>query len=430
MKQPSLDKRSLLLFLGMLVFMFSVAKVIYVTSSRPDITHQTDFLCAFYPAGYLVRTGRSADLYPPVAATSYTDSAFSKTALSLLPFAPRDVVAIWLYSPLNALLFAPFSLLSPQVALAAWQLLSLGSVGLTCFFLARATTKRSCSGVFWLSWLYAPIFQSIYMGQLSIPLGVLPLAAGYYLLTRQKDFAAGLTFAATALNPKYLPIAGAICIIRALSKQYSSLAGLVAGFIAFVALSLLLFPPGVFFAWIGSVSRAENAFYDPRLLTPFPHLIASLPAAILLTIPASWRHLGKPSVYCLSAVIGLVSFWRCWKLSRLSKDTSLVLAASLLVFSYCIPLLEPHILAYDLSALFLALFIMISHNWPETVRKELRIAAVIAWIAISANYFLYTYMAVRLHPFILIAVLVGLLIEILRSFKKMESLSPQSTAPN
>src|SRR5215470_7657716 len=90
-------KISALLCLGMVIFVFSVAKVIYVTSSRPDITHQTDFLCAFYPAGYLVRTGHAADLYPPVAATSYADSAFSKTALSLLPFAPRDIVAIWLY---------------------------------------------------------------------------------------------------------------------------------------------------------------------------------------------------------------------------------------------------------------------------------------------------------------------------------------------
>jgi len=426
MKQPSVDKRVPLLCLGMLIFMFSVAKVIYVTSSRPDITNQTDFLCAFYPAGYLVRTGHSADLYPPVAATSYADSAFSKTALSLLPFAPRDIVAIWLYSPLNALLFAPFSLLPPQLALAAWQLLSLCCLWWSCFFLSRATGRWSNSDAFLLSWLYAPIFQSIYMGQLSVPVGVLPIAAGYYLMSLNKDFAAGLSFAVTALNPKYLPIAGAICVTRALSKRYSSLAGLAAGLLIFVVLSVVVFPVDVFIGWIGSVGRAENAFYDPRLLTTFPHLIASLPAAILLTIPDSWRPLGKPAVYLLSATIGLVTFWRCWKLSQLATNTSLVLAACMVAFSYCIPLLEPHILAYDLSALFIALFILVSHSWPKGIRKQLCIAAVIGWIAIDVNYFLYTYMGVRLHPFVLIAILVGLLVEILRCFKRIESLT---TAP-
>ncbi len=64
----------------------------------------------FYVAGHLAATGRANELYPPSDARSFIDKPFDKAAHALLPQLPKASTGAYMYIPLIAGFFAPFSL--------------------------------------------------------------------------------------------------------------------------------------------------------------------------------------------------------------------------------------------------------------------------------------------------------------------------------
>ncbi len=411
--------KSLLVLFGQIMFVLIVVKTAIVTCSQPASLHTSDFLVAFYTAGYVVASGHSSDLYLPHGVNTFAYSAFSKTALSLLPHAPRGLVAIWMYSPVNALLFAPFSFLSPEAAMGVWQILLVVALWFTCMILGRTSTHFRGSELFWLCFLAAPIFQAIYMGQVSIPFGFLPLALGFYLLTIKQDVGAGLAFSVTSFNPKYLPVALLLTLLLATKRRYMSLVGLIYGIAVFFAANLILFPPSLFEMWLHSMHVMENEFYDPLFIPPPVHLIASLPAAVLIAVPAELRLSAKIPVYAVAGLMLSFILWRCWKLFRGLKN-ELAIRVALAILSFAIPLFEPHLLSYDLTALALSTFLLIGIDWPRDRRNELYMLLATVWIAIDVNFLLYSFTPVKPPPFLLVAVLLELLRRLLTVMNSLE----------
>jgi hypothetical protein len=406
--------------IGVFGFVFDAAKIAYVNSFKPRLIQLSDFLCAFYTAGYLVATGHARELYMANGG-SYADAAFAKAARSLLPLAPNDLTAIWMYSPLNAVVFVPFSFLPPAIALTAWQILLAACLLLACTALSRTIDGARTFQLFFISFLFAPVFQAIYMGQLAIPFGLLPLAVGFLLLLlRNHDFPAGLVLSLTTLNPKYLPVAGLLTIVLTMRRRFRSLGGLLTGIALFVFANLALFGTETFTAWTKSAAAAENAFYDPRVIYLPTHLLASLPPSVLVSVPPEFRVPAKIIVYSIAALIAAFTMFRCWRLSRSAHTDRSVIRLSLALLAFVIPLLEPHLLAYDLTALFLSTSILFGQPLAQEQRTQLIVLTAIAWLAIDVDYLLYTYLGIKPHPFIIVVVLLEIFRRLLTLINKIE----------
>src|ERR1700733_7899320 len=99
---------------GFLVF-FLIIFVDFDPQMR-GLTQISDYLMTFHVAGYLVAHGQTALLYPPPDAVSFAGAPFDKMAHVVLSLMPAASVAEYMYMPLSAAVFAPFSFLSSNAS--------------------------------------------------------------------------------------------------------------------------------------------------------------------------------------------------------------------------------------------------------------------------------------------------------------------------
>src|SRR5262245_18498330 len=177
---------------------FTVAAIIFLLDSnlfsQREQFRESDYIMTFYVAGHLAATGRSNELYPKPDARSFIDSPFDRAAHDLLPQLPKPTTGAYMYSPLVAGLFAPVSLVGPNLSLFFWEALSVLALAVCCILLSRLTAVKT-SDAFFLSFLFAPIYLTLWAGQLGLGLGLLPLVIGYFLLLRERPLAAGFVWA-------------------------------------------------------------------------------------------------------------------------------------------------------------------------------------------------------------------------------------------
>ena len=169
--------------------------------SQRERFQESDFIMTFYVAGQLVMAGRSNELYPAPDAQSFVASPFDKAAHEFLPHLPKDSIGAYMYIPLVAGLFAPFSLAGPNTSLLIWQVVSVFSLALSCSLLARVTAAKA-SDMFFFAFLYLPVFLTLWAGQLGLALGLAPLCAGYFLLVRGWPIASGIVWSLLLLKPQ------------------------------------------------------------------------------------------------------------------------------------------------------------------------------------------------------------------------------------
>ncbi|HEY3154294.1 MAG TPA: glycosyltransferase 87 family protein, partial [Candidatus Binatia bacterium] len=152
-----------------LATVFALASGIFLLDnnlfSQRERFQESDFIMTFYVAGHLVASGRSDELYPQPDARSFIDSPFDKAAHALLPHLPKATTGAYMYIPLVAGFFAPFSFIDPNLSLFLWQALSVLALGLSCLLLSRLTALKT-SDAFFLSFLYTPVFLTLWAGQL------------------------------------------------------------------------------------------------------------------------------------------------------------------------------------------------------------------------------------------------------------------------
>ncbi|HWH77561.1 MAG TPA: hypothetical protein VNT76_09325, partial [Candidatus Binatus sp.] len=109
----------------------------------------------FYVAGHLVAAGKPGELYPGPDATSFIGASFDRAAHRLLDSLPEKTTAIFMYSPVVAWLFAPFSYVGPNLSLLIWHALSVIALAISCKLLAQSIQISFTEGLF-LCGLFAP----------------------------------------------------------------------------------------------------------------------------------------------------------------------------------------------------------------------------------------------------------------------------------
>ncbi len=219
--------------LGIPAYLIGVHLWTWVFTVHIFLAGYADF-SRLYTAGYMVRTGYASQLYDGPLRYYLQNKLTPGEAL------PFDHPAF------EALLFAPFSLLSYRAAYLAFLAFNVGLLGLA-FWLLRPWMKNLGSIYWWLPaamfLAFLPICAALIQGQDSILL-LLLLVGAFRYLNRGRDFAAGFLIGVGLFKFQLIiPVA----VLFFLWRRWRFLGGFSLAAIAAGALSVLL--TGVSQSW-------------------------------------------------------------------------------------------------------------------------------------------------------------------------------------
>ena len=383
-----------------------LATILFADLAEPHRMDSSDYVISFYVAGRLAVAGEFDRLYPGSDAVSFRKSPFNEAAHELLPQLDQRTTTAFMYPPIAAWIFAPLSVLPPHISLLAWQVISVAALGLACLLLSRTSEVRG-RDLFFLSFLFLPTFVTVLIGQAGIPFGLLPLSIGYWLLSRGSPLAAGVAWAALALKPQFLPVAGLMSMAYAATGRLRLVSGMVLGLCAWLSLNYFLVPEGMLAAWIRSLQLSDAIFSGDEYQVPV-HMVTSIPADLMMRFSPEAGVLLKPVLYGLSASLGLFALAQCRKIlrSRLPEELGrlAVFATSLAI----LPLTSPHLLYYDLVILFPAGLILLGRRWSKPPLEGIRRMVLLSWSSIGLYLLVLSFVGhFSLSPLILLAILLA-----------------------
>jgi glycosyl transferase family 87 len=410
-----------------LATVWTVASCIFLIDnnlfSQRERFQESDFIMTFFVAGKLVLAGRSIELYPEPRAESFVDSAFDRAAHEFLPHLPKASTGAYMYTPLVAGFFAPLSLAGPNYALLIWQALSILALAFSCWLLARITAGKT-SDVFFLAFLYAPVFLTLWAGQLGLAFGLAPLCAGYFLLLRQWPLASGFVWSFLLFKPQYFLAAAFVALILALCGRYRAFTGMTLGVVTLLGVTVVVFSPELTMQWLQS-HRVSDSIFSSGLHGIPAHLITGLPANLMILFPSDARAALKWPLYIGAALLWLVGLWYGVKLARAKLADSTWISLALVLGVVLCSLTLPHLLYYDLCVLLPAGVLLFAENGPLPRQICLRSTAVTGWIVVSAFLpLLLAFTEQRMLPLILELILSALFVVLLSRLHRVWRSAP------
>ena len=343
----------------------------------PQTRITSDFHLNFYGAGYLVAHNQTDILYPTASTTTFIGAPFDQFLHHCYPGLSKDLYGFFLYPPLVAALFSIFAPLPVNIALLAFQVINL--IGIVWLgFKAERAFGIDARKVFLGSLLFFPIAGTLWLGQVSILFGLLPLAAGYFLLQKKKSVAGGLMWSLMSLKPQFLPVT---VIIAIATGNIRCLAALTAGCAVLLTLSIFCLTPAVFFHWFFDTIRLASHLFP----TNVSHLFACVPGTIIIclpeTTPAFTRMLVFATAAAISAVTMLFVFFHVRKNAPKENRLALITIVSLLTWP-----IYSRLYNYDLAMLAFAGILMFSHQWSAKNAKAMRQLAIATWIGYDVQF--------------------------------------------
>lgn len=417
------DKNS---FMFLAWALFVVFFIVYVNLTMQKQMQTSDYLTCFHTAGYLVSHGQLNDLYSPPNSTSFAGLPFDKMAHKLLPQMPPSMVAEYMYMPLSAFILAPFSMLPPQWSLLAWQLTSLVAV-VACGFFVSAGAKRARPepvgsearsddvGLYMLSSL--PVVLTLWIGQVSIIFGMLPMCAGLYLLWRNQPIRAGLVWSLAAMKPQFLIPIGFVVVHQLMRKRPKLLFTWLVGIAIILGLNVLIFGTSTLEAWLRTMKLSDSVFSDPSKGVA-THLATSLPRTLTLMFP-KYISIVKPLSYALAAAIGLIALVQAGRLAASKVNQARQIALALVIGLFATPLVVPHLYFYDFSLLAVAGAIIYSVAWSQKIEWRLYSTMRLAWLALTIYAVIVMFFTKLAVPIALIAALFVLLTQLVSTSQVM-----------
>ncbi|MBM2804724.1 MAG: hypothetical protein HW419_2617 [Deltaproteobacteria bacterium] len=383
---------------------------------------ESDYIMTFYVAGHLAAGGRADELYPNPDARSFVDSPFDRAAHALLPNLHKQSTGAYMYIPLVAGVFAPLSFIDPNWSLLVWQVLSVLALGACCYLLSHVTQVTS-HDMFFLSFLFAPIFLTLWAGQLGLTFGLLPLCVGYVLVLKQREFIGGLVWSLLLLKPQFFLAAAFVAITLALMRRHRAFFGMTIGVLALIGLTILIFGIGPTTQWLVS-HRVSDATYSSGLQGIPSHLITGLPANLMILFPVEQRAAVKLPLYAAAAVLWIFGLWFCFKLGKSHEDQARHISLSLVIGLFFSSLTLPHLLYYDLCLLLPVGVLLIARNGPLSGHIQSRWMAIFGWIVISVFLpLLLAFAKNKVLPLVLEIILSSLLIALLWHFNRHSQLT-------
>jgi hypothetical protein len=360
--------------------------LLYEDLFNPSMAQQSDFLNSCYVAGKICATNSYEVLYPPIDATSQEGSEFAKTAHRLMPLLPERSSPTWQYPPIDAQLFSLFVEMPPSLALMVWQILGITSMVASAYLLSKVVDINWLNSTCLLI-LFFPFYFTLRFGQQGIVLAVLPICLSLYFFSKQKPVLAGLVGGTTFLTTKHLLLLALICIGLA-NLNLGMLVGATVAVFSMCGLTLLTAPFATVARWMHNLSLSETYFFDPHLHQRV-YLYTSLPPLLILFSPIEYRSLAKVVIYFLAFITTLCGIVLNW---RIAKSDLLLTTKVRLIFAsaiYLMPIVQPHLLYYDLTLLMPSNILLWSATLPELVHRKLRVLIVSLVLLIDGFFICY-----------------------------------------
>jgi hypothetical protein len=393
--------------------------------SQREKFQESDFIMTFYVAGHLAATGRANELYPPPDARSFIDTPFDRAAHALLPHLPQSSTGAYMYIPLIAGFFAPLSLVDPNLSLFLWQLMSVAALASSVTILCRVSAIK-ISELFFLSFLYGPVFLTLWAGQLGLGFGLLPLCIGYFLLLRQMPFAAGIVWSFLLLKPQYFFAPAFVALVNALMGRYRTLTGISVGVVCLIVLTAAAFSTPLTVQWLLS-HRVSDAYFFSGLQGIPSHLLTGLPANLLILFSVNERELVKLPLYAGAAAMWLFGFWFCSRFKKLQMAESAQISVTFVVGLVLSSLTLPHLLYYDLCILLPAGVLLLARDGPLPKQTGLQAIGVSGWIVVSGFLpLLLLFANQKLAPLLLELILLPLFVWLLKQLNQFCKLTPRA----
>lgn len=336
----------------------------------PQSLVQDDYYTCFHVAGWLVNHQQTSLLYPPAEMNTFQGAPFDLITHRFLPMIPKSVVALFMYCPLVAFFFAPLAVLKTNIGLLIWQAFNLVCLVASCFFAtdfltstggpAENSNKKSLLTSLALvccSFLYLPVFDTLWIGQLDIAVGLMPLVAGFLLMSKKRPMLAGFVWSIVFLKPQLFPCIALIVLGSLLRGNWKVLLGTTSGVAAIFGLCIALTNPDTVVNWLASL-RLSDGLFSGKIHCP-EYLTATLPAAIVVSFPMETRLLVKPYVYGFAALIALVNLFWVWKLARNVKDDGEWLRLNAALAPLSLIAYSPRLLTYDWVFFLISLIVIL-----------------------------------------------------------------------
>ncbi len=399
----------------------------FIDFKLPAAIAISDYLMTFHTAGWIAAHGKWAILYPAADATAFHGAPFDKLSHQLLPMMPAASVSEYMYMPMSALVFAPFSALKIEFSLLAWQITSLAAIfASTCLILIGSAKNMAreaenapaikfsklylaLTAAATLSFL--PVCFTIWIGQVGLVFGLLPLAAGFYFLG-SSPLLAGLIFSLLFLKPQMLFLAVFLIVSELTQKRVMALVGMFIGVMVLAQSNAIVFGPEVFQAWLNCLKLSDKIFSDPANGVAI-HLATSLPRAVLLSQPVAQHAMLKPIVYGLAFLLlalglGVVTMLSHSSSAIKSKTTKANL--SLVIGCLALPLVVPHLFIYDLCTIVPAFYLVFA-TWDKSLSSlgdltvQLRRILASYWLVMTAYGILLTTNMTWVKPLLLVSIM-------------------------
>jgi len=405
----------------------------YIVLVQPVLMQAGDFLITFYPAGKLAQLGRIAEIYTPANMTTFINAPFDKFTHETFPAIAKSYVAIYMYSPLIALFFAPFALLQAQASLILWQLINVAAAVYCAWLFARPALKEKIQDLT-VIFLFCPIFHTLLIGQLGILFGLLPLTLAYKFLLQRKEFLAGLVLGTLYMKPQFLPCALLVCGALFFTRRPKATAGLICGLAGMALLTVALTGSDMLIAFWQSIKMSDTC-YSCAGYRPASTIITCLPAVILQFFDFDAREKVKLYAYGGAALIGLgalvycIRLWRpvpnCIDKQPATQAYKQATALTFLIGLFVLPLVVPHFLFYDLCGLALMAFMVNTDVFDNQVRAKMLPLRKYLWWICNLYYVGFSFFPVILmgpyYPLILVILLAVLLLLIVRVQKPQQT---------
>lgn len=392
--------------------MVLLALFVYTDLTLPSVNQNSDYLMTFYTAGHLASRGEFQNLYPPTGANTFIDTAFDKAAHSVLPLLPQRATAEYMYMPAVATFFVPFSLCPPSYSLLAWQICSLTSL-VVCVVLFSSKFLKHINGLndvaFWSALSLIPFAISVWIGQVSVVFGVLPLMVGLYFAIKSRPVLAGIFWSLTVIKPQFFVPALMMAVGLALTRNYKPLIGITCGASLLLGLNAVIFSPALFSQWISTVKLADAVYSDLKSGVA-QHVTTSFPRTIILLTPVSMHTVIKPVVYAIAAGLGLLGLMHVVKLLRSKLSSEVAIGLSMIICAFATPMVVPHVFFYDYSIFIAAGFVAYAIKWPEEFTWRIRSLVWLTWIVIN----IYGIVVLTCAKFAIPLVLVLIMMELYR----------------
>jgi hypothetical protein len=386
--------------------LFTCLIVLYTDFYMPKAVAISDYVSTFYVSAHLVATGRADLLYPPANASSFDNTAYNDVAHQLIKDLPNNSTSAYQYPPLLALVLAPLSFLPPNLSLFAFQVISLACLALTTENILFAVLKKEMTRGDILRWTltslcFLPVLITLWIGQIGILVGMLPLSIGYRFLLNKSPIKAGLVLSLCMFKPQFSILALFLALAPVVDRKSKCLIAMGFGTAIFLALNLLFFGPQVLGAWFDCLKVSDRAFAAAPAVNVA--MATSLPQAIVLMLPPDFVPSCRPYIYLVGAFIGLLGFvtaLRLWQ-SKIKDENKY--AGALILGAFATPLTIPHFFLYDYSCLYPAALAVIYTHWHHERRWYFRSVLRLAWLAINVYVLIVAFQKQFAIPLVLIA---------------------------